>query len=102
MTVLTDYAVIVNRGLINAASITSLSTPATVLTTNHLGRQLLISNTLDQDMTLTLDGAAWIDLPAQQGGGFNGFNVVIPAGKVIGVLPISATPTSGFLSLSNN
>lgn len=102
MTAQTDYPVIVNRGLIVAASVTSLSTPATVLTTNHMGRQLLISNTLDTDTTLTLDGVPWIDLPAQQGGGFNGVNVVIPAGKVIGVLPISATPTSGFLSLSNN
>lgn len=100
MTLEVSYKVIVNSARVAYGSITSLSTVLSVLTANHDGRLLAIANTLDTDMWLTLDGSNWVPLPAQQGGGLDLARIYIPVNSVIGVLPMSATPTSGWLGLS--
>lgn len=99
---LSDYNIIVSYGLIIAASVT-VGTVQPVLTTNHMAREIIISNTLDKDSILTLNGASWIALPAGSGGGTTPFRVVIPAGTVLGVIPMSASPTAGtWLALTAN
>ena len=102
MGALSDYNVIVSYGFLTAASLT-VGTTQTVLTTNHMARELLIANTLDKDAILTYNGASWIALPAASGGGTTPYRVVIPAGTVIGVIPMSASPTSGtWIALTAN
>ncbi len=96
-----DYAIIVSYARLIAASLT-VGTIQTVLTTNHLARELLISNTLNNENILTLNGANWIALPSTSGGGTTPYKVVIPAGTVLGVIPISASPTSGWIALTAN
>ena len=98
-----SYKVQVNYGLIAFGAFAAASAAAsavTVLTTNHIARELLISNSLDQPMILTLDGAPWIALPTGAGGAMDGVRVYIPTGVVIGAYYYSAAPASGFLSLS--
>lgn len=104
MTAPVDYPVVVNSGIQQAASLTAVSaaTATTVLTTNHMARELLISNTLNADYWLTLGGLAWIALPSGSGGGTTPFRVVIPAGTVLGAYAMSGTATSGFLALTAN
>lgn len=96
---LTSYPIQVNYGLLVAGSITG--TVATVLTTNHIGRELLISCSLDADVIITLDGAEWILLPAGQGGGLNTTYAYLPSGTVLGVKSRSGNPTTGVLGLTN-
>jgi hypothetical protein len=96
---LTSYPVKVDYALIAAASVSG--TVATVLTTNHIGRELLISNSLDADVILTLDGAEWILLPALQGGGLNTTYAYLPSGTVLGVKSRSGNPSTGVLGLTN-
>lgn len=96
-----DYALIVNYGRLIAASLT-VGTTQTVLTANHMIRELLISNTLDDEAVLTYNGLDWIALPEASGGGTTPYKVVIPAGTVIGVRPMSASPTAGWIALTGN
>ncbi len=97
-----DYAVIVNTGLVQAASLTATTagSATTILTTNHLTRELLIANSLNADYWLTLGGVAWIPLPAGAGGAMDGIRVFIPASTVIGAYAMSGSATSGFLGLT--
>lgn len=98
-----SYQVVVNYNLVVAGSFSAASSAAaavTVLTTNHNVRELLISNSLNQPMILTLDGASWIALPAGNGGAMDGIQVYVPNGSVIGAYYQSSAPGSGFLALS--
>lgn len=90
----------VNRGTVDGTGITSTTVAVTVLTANHDGHCLAISNTCDGDVTLTYNGAAWIDLPAQQGGGLDLRRITIPKGAVIGALRRTAASTTGWLTLT--
>ena len=99
----TDYPVQVNWGMVYAAAFSASIGEATafpVLTTNHIVRELLISNSLDQVMVMTLDGRSWISLPVGAGGAMDGLRVYIPSGVVIAAYAPGSFPTSGFLSLS--
>ena len=100
MTIETTYPLIPNRGTVDGTGITSTTTPVAVVTANHQGEGLAISNTCDGDITLTYNGVAWIDLPAQQGGGIDLRRVRIPVGTVIGALRRTAASTSGWLTLT--
>lgn len=94
------YPVQVNRGTVDGTGITSTTVAVTVLTANHDGHVLAISNTCDGDVTLTYDGVAWLDLPAQQGGGVDLRRIFVPKGTVIGALRRTAASTSGWITLT--
>ena len=99
----TDYPIQVNFGLVYAASFSASIGEASafpIITTNHIIRELLISNSLDQPMVLTLGGVSWIALPVGSGGAMDGIQVYIPAGVVLAAYPPGPAPTDGFLSLS--
>ncbi len=96
-----SYQVTVNYNLVVAASITSTAAAAfTILTTNHLVRELLISNSLNQPVVLTYNGAPWIALPTGASGAMDGIRIFIPTDTVIGAYYYSAAPTTGFISMS--
>lgn len=94
------YAVQVNRGTLDGTAITSTTVPVTLLTANHDGHILAIANTCDGDVTLTYNGVAWVDLPAQQGGGIDFRRIYVPYGTVIGALRRTAASTSGWITLT--
>lgn len=99
----TDYPVQVNWGMVYAAAFSASIGEASafpIITTNHIVRELLISNSLDQPMVLTFDGKSWISLPVGAGGAMDGIRIYIPAGITIAAYPPGSAPTSGFLSLS--
>ncbi len=96
-----DAAIIVNYGLVAYGSFT-VGTTFPVLTANHIIRELMISNTLNADMVLTLDGVAWLALPSSSGGGTTPYKTYIPQNTIIGAIPMVGSPTSGWLGLTGN
>lgn len=103
-----DYNIIPQLGLVGYASFAAASAKAsavTIITTDHLAREMLIANSLNADMTLTLtlpNGTItdWIYLPASTGGGVDGIRVTIPAGSIVKGYYLDSAPSAGRIGLT--